>query len=96
MADVMAVADRVVVLRLGRNNGVYNVAELTSETLIAAITGASDSAALRRSTDRPSPSSTAETLGGPETDADTGGGRIIRMPSGGARRPSTRPKDGGR
>ena len=39
MADVMAVADRVVVLRLGRNNGVYNVADVTSETLIAAITG---------------------------------------------------------
>ncbi|KAA9130708.1 ATP-binding cassette domain-containing protein [Microbacterium caowuchunii] len=42
MADVLAVADRVVVLRLGRNNGVYDVAEVTSETLIAAITGASD------------------------------------------------------
>ena len=42
MADVMAVADRVVVLRLGRNNGVYNVADVTSETLIAAITGAVD------------------------------------------------------
>jgi ABC-type sugar transport system ATPase subunit len=40
MADVMAVADRVVVLRLGRNNGVFNVADVTSETLIAAITGA--------------------------------------------------------
>ncbi|MDE0545850.1 ATP-binding cassette domain-containing protein [Microbacterium sp. C7(2022)] len=41
MADVMAVADRVVVLRLGRNNGIFNVADVTSETLIAAITGAS-------------------------------------------------------
>ena len=39
MADVMAVADRVVVLRLGRNNGVYNIADVTSATLIAAITG---------------------------------------------------------
>ena len=42
MADVMAVADRVAVLRLGRNNGVYNVAEITTETLLAAITGAMD------------------------------------------------------
>ncbi len=42
MADVMAVADRVAVLRLGRNNGVYNVAEITTETLLAAITGALD------------------------------------------------------
>ena len=47
MADVMAVADRVVVLRLGRNNGVYNVADVTSETLIAAITGAVDNAVTR-------------------------------------------------
>src|SRR6187402_1539447 len=44
MADVMAVADRVVVLRLGRNNGVYNVVDVTSATLIAAITGAADNA----------------------------------------------------
>ncbi|WP_460772036.1 ATP-binding cassette domain-containing protein [Microbacterium sp. GXF7504] len=40
MADVLAVADRAVVLRLGRNNGVYDIADVTSETLIAAITGA--------------------------------------------------------
>ena len=53
MADVMAVADRVVVLRLGRNNGVYNVAEVTSATLIAAITGATDNAVTRRAADRP-------------------------------------------
>ena len=30
MADVMAVADRVVVLRLGRNNGDFNVSQTTS------------------------------------------------------------------
>ncbi|MCR2762369.1 ATP-binding cassette domain-containing protein [Microbacterium sp. zg.B48] len=53
MADVMAVADRVVVLRLGRNNGVYNIADVTSETLIAAITGATDNAVSRRAADRP-------------------------------------------
>jgi len=41
MADVLAVADRVVVLRLGRNNGVFNAVDVTSETLVAAITGAS-------------------------------------------------------
>ncbi|MFD4423197.1 ATP-binding cassette domain-containing protein [Agromyces sp. NPDC058484] len=48
MADVMAVADRVVVLRLGRNNGVFNVSDVTSETIIAAITGATDNAVTRR------------------------------------------------
>ncbi|CAI9386936.1 Fructose import ATP-binding protein FrcA [Microbacterium sp. T2.11-28] len=42
MADVLAVADRVAVLRLGRNNGEFTAAEVTSETLIAAITGAID------------------------------------------------------
>jgi ABC-type sugar transport system ATPase subunit len=55
MADVMAVADRVVVLRLGRNNGVYNIADVTSETLIAAITGAVDNAVTRRASDRATP-----------------------------------------
>ncbi|GAA3670644.1 ATP-binding cassette domain-containing protein [Arthrobacter ginkgonis] len=50
MADVMAVADRVVVLRLGRNNGVFRVddEDVTGETIIAAITGATDNAVTRR------------------------------------------------
>lgn len=65
MADVMAVADRVVVLRLGRNNGVYNIADVTSETLIAAITGATDNAVARRESDRATPA--------------TGDGNIVRM-----------------
>ncbi len=55
MADVMAVADRVVVLRLGRNNGVYNIADVTTQTLIAAITGAIDNAASLRAARRPDP-----------------------------------------
>lgn len=41
MADVEAVADRVAVLRLGRNNGVFNTAEVSSSDIVAAITGAS-------------------------------------------------------
>ncbi|BDZ65264.1 ATP-binding cassette domain-containing protein [Agromyces mangrovi Wang et al. 2018] len=48
MADVMAVADRVVVLRLGRNNGTFRVSDVTSETIISAITGATDNAVTRR------------------------------------------------
>jgi ABC-type sugar transport system ATPase subunit len=52
MAEVMAVADRVVVLRLGRNNGEYNAADVTSETLIAAITGAIDNAVVRPASER--------------------------------------------
>ncbi len=47
IADVQAVADRIVVLRLGRNNGEFRVADVTSEQIIAAITGASDHALAR-------------------------------------------------
>lgn len=77
MADVLAVADRVVVLRLGRNNGVFNAVDVTSETLVAAITGATG--APRRDAD-------------PEPAAETGDGKIIRLPSSPKRR---RPDAGG-
>ena len=79
MADVMAVADRVVVLRLGRNNGVYNIADVTSATLIAAITGATDNAVARRESDRATPT----------TD-----GKIVRMRDLNARRAQS-PRGGG-
>jgi ABC-type sugar transport system ATPase subunit len=42
MEDVRAVADRVVVLRLGRNNGEFDARTVTTHTLVAAITGAED------------------------------------------------------
>jgi D-xylose transport system ATP-binding protein len=48
MADVRAVADQVAVLRLGRNNGVFPVAQASQETIISAITGATDNAVTRR------------------------------------------------
>jgi D-xylose transport system ATP-binding protein len=48
IADVQAVADRIVVLRLGKNNGDFRVADVTSEMIIAAITGASDYSAPKR------------------------------------------------
>ncbi|MGK3950831.1 ATP-binding cassette domain-containing protein [Microbacterium sp. I2] len=92
MADVLAVADRVVVLRLGRNNGVYNVADVTSETLIAAITGAADNAASRRAAEQPGPvAPPPDDVVPANTDGDdaappTGGGTVIRMPQTGARR----------
>ena len=41
MADVQAVADRIVVLRLGRNAADFRVEEATTAQLVAAITGAS-------------------------------------------------------
>ncbi|RZU12247.1 monosaccharide ABC transporter ATP-binding protein (CUT2 family) [Kribbella rubisoli] len=52
MADVMAVADRVAVLRLGRNNGVFVVSETRTQDIIAAITGATDNAVSERAARR--------------------------------------------
>ncbi len=51
MEDVRAVADRIAVLRLGRNNGVFR-ADASSEDLISAITGESDNSVSRRSARR--------------------------------------------
>jgi D-xylose transport system ATP-binding protein len=48
LADVRAVADRVVVLRLGRNAGEFLIDEATQEEIVAAITGASDNVVSRR------------------------------------------------
>lgn len=47
MDNVRAVADRIAVLRLGRNNGIYT-ADATREQIVAAIMGAVDNAASRR------------------------------------------------
>jgi D-xylose transport system ATP-binding protein len=48
MEDVRAVADRVVVLRLGRNNGEFEAHSVSSEEVVAAITGATDNVVTRR------------------------------------------------
>jgi D-xylose transport system ATP-binding protein len=48
MADAKAVADEVAVLRLGRNNGVFEVKSTSQEEIISAITGATDNAVTRR------------------------------------------------
>jgi D-xylose transport system ATP-binding protein len=51
MEDVRAVADRIVVLRLGRNNGVF-YPDASNQELVSAITGASDNSVSRRATRR--------------------------------------------
>ncbi len=48
MEDVRAVADRIVVLRLGRNNGVF-YPDASNQELVSAITGAADNSVSRRS-----------------------------------------------
>jgi simple sugar transport system ATP-binding protein/D-xylose transport system ATP-binding protein len=49
MSDVRAVADQIVVLRLGRNNGVFDARSTSSEEIVAAITGARDNVVTQRS-----------------------------------------------
>jgi ABC-type sugar transport system ATPase subunit len=48
MVDVKEVADRAVVLRLGRNNGMFDLRHASDEQIVAAITGATTSAVTRR------------------------------------------------
>ncbi|WP_210650294.1 ATP-binding cassette domain-containing protein [Nocardioides sp. SYSU D00065] len=52
MADVQAVADRIVVMRLGRNAAEFRVDDVTTEQLVAAITGASDNVVASRAARR--------------------------------------------
>jgi D-xylose transport system ATP-binding protein len=47
MENVRAVSDRIVVLRLGRNNGIFTP-QTSNEDLVGAITGATDNAVSRR------------------------------------------------
>jgi D-xylose transport system ATP-binding protein len=49
MGDIKAVADRVAVLRLGRNNGLFDVSTVTQEQIISSVTGAADNAVAHRS-----------------------------------------------
>ncbi|MDO9377633.1 MAG: ATP-binding cassette domain-containing protein [Nocardioidaceae bacterium] len=60
MEDVRAVADKVAVLRLGRNNGVFDVQDVSSEEIIAAITGATDNAVSQRASRRQGATTTHE------------------------------------
>jgi D-xylose transport system ATP-binding protein len=69
LADVFAVADRIAVLRLGRNAGDYRVSETTQEEVVAAITGLTDAGEGRR-VGLPSiqPAHGATAMGGAGTD----------------------------
>ncbi|WP_258726203.1 ATP-binding cassette domain-containing protein [Cellulomonas sp. NS3] len=68
MADVQAVADRIVVLRLGRVNGEFDAASTSYEDLIAAVTGAT-SGAPRRGAPGGEPSRPGVGAGRPRADA---------------------------
>ncbi|WP_062207432.1 ATP-binding cassette domain-containing protein [Aureimonas sp. AU12] len=62
MEDVRAVADRIVVLRLGKNNGVFTP-EASNSELVGAITGATDNAVSRRAERRRADTHTGEEAG---------------------------------
>jgi D-xylose transport system ATP-binding protein len=61
LPDIFAVADRIVVLRLGKNAGEFKVADTDDQQVVAAITGASDNVVTRRAARRE-----AEAEGGEE------------------------------
>ncbi len=61
MADVQAVADRIIVLRLGRNSAEFRTADVTTEELVAAITGASDNVVTAREARRAAGEASQET-----------------------------------
>jgi D-xylose transport system ATP-binding protein len=48
LGDVKAIADRAVVLRLGRNNGLFDVKTASHEQIVSAITGATHNAVTYR------------------------------------------------
>jgi D-xylose transport system ATP-binding protein len=48
LADANAVCDRIVVLRLGRNAGEFQVGEVSQEEIVATITGAKDNVVAQR------------------------------------------------
>ncbi|NKX53304.1 ATP-binding cassette domain-containing protein [Arthrobacter mobilis] len=64
MQDVKAVSDRVAVLRLGRNNGTFRMKEVTTDELIAAITGATDNVVTQRAAQSGSAARQAQAPGG--------------------------------
>lgn len=66
MADVQAVADRVAVLRLGRNAGEFQVREASTADIVAAITGASDNVVAQRSAREAAAGHSAGDAGGAE------------------------------
>ena len=69
LADVLAVCDRIVVLRLGRNGGEFKVGEATQEEIVAAITGAADNIVAQRAARHAGTPAASEQTGSDEEPA---------------------------
>jgi D-xylose transport system ATP-binding protein len=63
LADALAVCDRIVVLRLGRNGGEFQVGEVSQAEIVASITGAKDDVMTRRATRHASGDAVASSIG---------------------------------
>jgi D-xylose transport system ATP-binding protein len=66
LADVFAVADRIVVLRLGRNGGEFRVGDVAQDDVVAAITGSRENVVAQRAARHAVPSE-AEVAAGTAT-----------------------------
>jgi D-xylose transport system ATP-binding protein len=73
LADANQVCDRIVVLRLGRNAGEFQVGEVSQEEIVATITGATDNVVSRRAARHPS----AE-VAGSRTEVDPSGSNDVQ------------------
>jgi D-xylose transport system ATP-binding protein len=74
LADAFAVCDRIVVLRLGRNAGEFQVGEVSQEEIVSTITGAKDNVVARRAARHTSPEAEA-VASKSEVDQGTSDGR---------------------
>jgi simple sugar transport system ATP-binding protein len=75
MPEVLAVADRVEVFRMGRRVAVYTASQTSVEELVGAMTGALEVAALAAESDRPAEVALAAEMDGPaEADRSAGPG----------------------
>jgi D-xylose transport system ATP-binding protein len=75
MADVQAVADKIVVLRLGRNAAEFRTEEATTAQLVAAITGASDNVVAARAGRGAAAAAAAAAAAHQDSSATTPGGQ---------------------
>jgi D-xylose transport system ATP-binding protein len=73
LADANQVCDRIVVLRLGRNAGEFQVGEVSQVEIVATITGATDNVVSRRAARHPS----AE-VAGSRTEVDPSGSNDVQ------------------
>ena len=94
MQDVKAVSDRVAVLRLGKNNGTFRMKDVSTDELIAAITGATDNVVTQRAA-QTGAAAAASAEGTAGTEGTAGGADRLDGPGGGSLPPGQAPGSAG-